>query len=130
MKRWVSLLVFLTLIMVSSVVFGAYKPDQYEWQWVHSSDTTSIYVRNSSIIKRYDKSIDAEICYVYPNEAKYTIDLVRFLPGGHSYFLFRTETFDEFTHKWIKKESGILMFLLPSIPDTYTDYIYKHLSKH
>ena len=127
MKRYISLLLFLIVLMVSSAAFAAYKPDPADWQWVDSNDTTSVYVRNSSIVHRSDGSIDAEICYVTPNEGQYSIHVVRFLPSGKSTYVFRIDLYNDTTHKLIKKYSGIIMSLMPVLPDTFAESGYKYV---
>ena len=130
MKRYISLLLFLIVLMVSSAAFAAYKPDPADWQWVDSNDTTSVYVRNSSIVRRYDGSIDAEICYVTPNEGQYSIHVVRFLPSGKSTYVFRIDLYNDTTHKLIKKYSGIIMSLMPVLPNTFAESGYKYVKTH
>ena len=127
MKRYISLLLFLIVLMVSSAAFAAYKPDPADWQWVDSNDTTSVYIRNNSIVRRSDGSIDAEVCYVTPNEGQYNIQVVRFLPGGKSTYVFRVDLYDDTTHKLIKKYSGILMRLVPILPGTLGESEYKYV---
>ena len=127
MKRYISLLLFLIVLMVSSAAFAAYRPDPTDWQWVDSNDTTSVYVRNSSIFQRSDGSIDAEICYVTPNEGQYNIQVVRFLPGGKSTYVFRIELYSDTTHKLNRKYSGILMSLVPILPGSFGESEYKYV---
>ena len=127
MKRYISLLLFLIVLMVSSAAFAAYRPDPADWQWVDSNDTTSVYVRNSSIVRRYDGSIDAEICYVTPNEGQYSIQVIRFLPDGKSTYVFRIELYSDTTHKLNRKYSGILMSLVPILPGSFGESEYKYV---
>ena len=127
MKRYISLLLFLIMLMISSAAFAAYRPDPTDWQWVDSNDDTSVYIRNSSINHRYDGSIDAEICYVTPNEGQYSIHVVRFLPSGKSTYVFRIELYSDTTHKLNRKYSGILMSLVPILPGSFGESEYKYV---
>ena len=127
MKRHISLLLFLIVLMLSSAACKTYRPDPTEWQLVDSSDDTSVYVRNSSINHRYDGSIDAEICYVTPSKGQYSIHVVRFLPDGNSDYIFRIQTYSDTTHKLIKKYSGIVMSLEPILPGTFGESGYKYV---
>ena len=86
-----------------------------------------MYVRNSSIVHRSDGSIDAEICYVTPNEGQYNIQVIRFLPDGKSTYVFRIELYSDTTHKLNRKYSGILMSLVPILPGSFGESEYKYV---
>lgn len=127
MKRYISLLLFLIVLMVSSAAFAAYKPDPADWQWVDSNDDTSVYIRTSSINHRYDGSIDAEICYVKPYGGTYSFETLRYLPNGKNYYLFRMDVYFEKGNKLVKPLSGIIMSLMPVLPDTFAESGYKYV---